>query len=392
MKRPAEGAAVPVCYVIGTLEWCGTSVHLLAFLRELDRSRFDPWVVCLVDPGPAADAIRALGIRVDAYALRSGYSLEALSALARLAREIRRTRTRIVQGYLFLDNLYATFAGRAGGASAVITGRRTVDEWEKPHRRKAYRLTNRLVSRIAVVSDEVEASVLKWERPPEGKVRLIRNALSRDLLFARTDPADAAALDELEGRVAGGFLFGTVGNSRPIKGHDVLVEAFAPVAADYPDTHLVIVGDGPSRPDLERRIRALDLEGRVYLAGSRTNVAAFLERLDVFVLPSRAEGMSNALLEAMMLGKPSIATPFGLPKDAGGRAAVYPVEAGDPEALGRAMLALRGDAALREDLAGRASAFASTVMDVRRMAREYEALYDTLLRRAVKPEAVEVTR
>jgi glycosyltransferase involved in cell wall biosynthesis len=171
-----------------------------------------------------------------------------------------------------------------------------------------------------------------------------------------------------------------VGNIRPIKGHDILVRAFKPVAAAHPDSHLVIVGDGPGRSGVEALVRECGLERSVHLAGLRTNVAAFLEAFDVFVLPSRAEGMSNALLEALLLGKPSIATRFGLPRDAAGRDVVLPVEPESVEALSAAMLRARTDASLREDLRRRARDYAATALDVKRMAREYEALYWALAR------------
>jgi glycosyltransferase involved in cell wall biosynthesis len=368
-----------ICYIIGSLEWCGTAVHLLAFLRELDRTRFDPWVVCLVESGPVGDEIRKLGIRVDDYRLRSGYSLPAALALGRMVADLKRTRTDIVQSYLFLDNIFAAFAGRAARVRAIVTGRRTVDEWERPHRVRAYRLTNALIHRIAVVSPQVEASVLACERPPRRKVTLVRNALSREVLLARKSPEDEPALQALRRDAEGGFVYGTVGNIRHIKGHDVFVRAFADVVARRPDSHLVIVGDGVSRPEIEALVASLGLARSVHLVGKRTNVAAFLERFDVFVLPSRAEGMSNALLEAMLFGKASISSRFGLPVSPDGRDVVLPVDAGDPKALAAAMLRLRDDAALRAEMSSRAKAFAESIMDVGRMAREYEALYDDLV-------------
>jgi L-malate glycosyltransferase len=383
-KRP-----VRICYVIGSLERCGTSVHLLGFLRHLDRTRWDPWVVGLGEPGAIGEAIRKLGVEVDQYNLRTVYSREALRIVSELSGKIRRSRTRIVQSYLFIDNIIATLAGRLGGARAIITGRRTVDDWESARHIRLYRLTNRWVQSIAVVSSEVAESVRRLEGAAPERIRLIRNAQSRETLLARSDPAEDALLNELDSTLDGGFVFGSVGNIRPIKGHDVLVHAFRRVVARHPDAHLVLVGGiYPGPPHIEQLIEELGLSHSIHLVGYRANVAGFVERFSAFVLPSLAEGMSNALLEALLMGKPAIATTFGLPKTAEGRDVVLGVEPGDPDALAAAMESMIEDAALRRRLSEAALEYAAG-MDEGQMVRQYEALYEELLaspaRGAIEP-------
>ncbi len=95
------------------------------------------------------------------------------------------------------------------------------------------------------------------------------------------------------------------------KGHDILIEAFARIAPLYPDTDLLIIGEGPQRAALENLIAALSLAGRVHLPGASKNPFPALAQAKVFVLPSRYEGFPNALAEAMALGLPVIATRFG---------------------------------------------------------------------------------
>lgn len=92
------------------------------------------------------------------------------------------------------------------------------------------------------------------------------------------------------------------------KGHDVLLKAFSTIAQDFPDANLVWAGKGTSRSDLENMINSFKLQGRVHLLGQKTNVLELLSAADMFVLPTRFEGFPFALLEAMMVGKPIIAT------------------------------------------------------------------------------------
>jgi glycosyltransferase involved in cell wall biosynthesis len=104
---------------------------------------------------------------------------------------------------------------------------------------------------------------------------------------------------------------GVVANLRAVKGLEVFVEAAAQLGAAVPDVHFEIAGEGELRPRLEQRIQELGLTGRFTLPGSVRNIPAFLETLDVAVLCSLAEGMSNAILEYMAAGRPIVATAVG---------------------------------------------------------------------------------
>jgi glycosyltransferase involved in cell wall biosynthesis len=99
-----------------------------------------------------------------------------------------------------------------------------------------------------------------------------------------------------------------VGRLAPEKGLDTLVEAWPAVRAAFPDARLILVGEGPERPGLEARVDRLGLRGVVELPGASDDPSSRLRASDLFVLPSREEGMSIALLEAMALGVPLVAT------------------------------------------------------------------------------------
>lgn len=100
----------------------------------------------------------------------------------------------------------------------------------------------------------------------------------------------------------------TIGRFDAVKNYPSLIRSFQPVAAQYPDLHLVIVGDGPEKQTIEDQIASCGLQGRVHLPGPISNPKAVLEKAALFVLPSLSEGMPNVLLEAMTLGIASVAT------------------------------------------------------------------------------------
>jgi glycosyltransferase involved in cell wall biosynthesis len=184
----------------------------------------------------------------------------------------------------------------------------------------------------------------------------ISPAVRDELLAAGYDPARIHDLpngvpvpeppwrprDDWRGRPRAVF----VGRLAPEKGLDVLIDAWPRVRAEHPDACLSLIGEGPDRPALEARIARAGLAGAVELPGALAEVIERLRAADLFVLPSREEGMSIALLEAMALGVPAVATaiPGNLPLLAdGAHGRLAPPD--DPAALARAILAQWADPA-----------------------------------------------
>ena len=142
-----------------------------------------------------------------------------------------------------------------------------------------------------------------------------------------------------------------VGRLHPDKGFDVLIEAYAQIARDYPDWDLIVLGEGPLREALTRQIEAADLAGRVHLPGRAGNVAQWYAGAHIYVLSSRVEGLSNTLLEAMASGLPPVAFdcdtgPREIVRDGHDGRLVRP--AGDAGALAVALREAIDQPALRE--------------------------------------------
>jgi len=149
----------------------------------------------------------------------------------------------------------------------------------------------------------------------------------------------------------------TMGRLNKVKGHDMLIDAFARIVKDFPDWDLWIYGDGSEREALVSQIHALNLDGRIFLPGNTTQVGAKLREADLFVLPSRVEGFPNALAEAMACGLPVISFdcasgPSELIRDGLDGLLVPP---SDIEALSKTMSRLMGNPEERRRLAFRAS-------------------------------------
>lgn len=161
------------------------------------------------------------------------------------------------------------------------------------------------VDRVVVTSRQVRDELLAY-RVPHARIVEIPNGVET----GRFHP-----LQEREGlRTALGVrgeVVCFVGRLTPQKGVDVLLESWTTVTSNYPDATLLIVGKGPQEEELKRVVERLQLGDGVLFCGEQHDVLPYLQAADLFVLPSRAEGMSNALLEAMACGLPCVVTRIG---------------------------------------------------------------------------------
>jgi sugar transferase (PEP-CTERM/EpsH1 system associated) len=179
-------------------------------------------------------------------------------------------------------------------------------------------------------------------------------------------------------------LIGTVGRLEPIKDQLALARAFVNLVGRRPEVRrflrLVIIGTGSLQPAIEQILVASETRDLAWLPGEHSDVAALLPALDVFVLPSQAEGISNTILEAMACGLPVVATAVGGNPElvSAGETGVL-VPPNNPEFLADAILPLASDrdARMRMGLAARARAVAR--FSLAEMIRRYTSLYETEL-------------
>ncbi len=156
-------------------------------------------------------------------------------------------------------------------------------------------------------------SAIAWATQHEGVVAqncvFVANALDSNPPRAAAESETvrtwaALGFPQLEGK----RVIGSLGRLHGQKGYDILLEAFAEIAEKYTEWVVLLVGGGPERKALLDQAHQLGLSGRVWLAGERTETRYLLEKMDIYVQPSRAEGTPNALMEAMALGLPVVAT------------------------------------------------------------------------------------
>ena len=171
-------------------------------------------------------------------------------------------------------------------------------------------------------------------------------------------------------------IFGCVARLSEEKAHKDLLAAYAIVRKSYPDTRLVLVGDGPLKEDLEGRARALGILPFVHFAGQRANVREWLNLFDVFALASARESLPRAAREAMACGLPIIATRVGATREAvrdGENGLLVPPS--NVDALARAMLHLLFEPETRRRMGERSLAMIAERFSQDRWFDDNEAVY-----------------
>ncbi len=374
-----------VLYTVNRMDVGGSQTHLLQVLRLLDRDHFEPLLCCLTGRGELLEAARATGARVITGGLGGLKSPRAALALARLAGRMRRERIDIVHSYLLRANVIGTLAARAAGVPLVLTSKRGCHE-RRGLEMIGARLSNRLADCVTTNAQAVREFVHGHEGCPTEKMVVIPSGIDTDR-FAPLPPADRRTPLGVPGD---GPLVGIVTRMRVRKGVEEFLRAMAIVRRTRPDARALLVGVAALDPALEALVSAEGLGAHLHLLAPRGDMPEVLSAMDLFVLSSHGEGMSNAILEAMAMEKPVVATAVGGTGEVvaeGGSGHLVPPR--DPEALAAAILRVLADPARGAAMGREGRRVVVERFSARAMVRQMETLYMQLLtaRQAGQPAA-----
>ena len=268
--------------------------------------------------------------------LQRTYDLLAWRGALAFRRLLRQQEVRIVQTFFESSDLWAGGLTRLLSSARLVWSRRDMGILRGSKHGLAYRAMRRLPHAVFAVSEQVRQHAISTDGISPERAHTVYNGLT--LNMEQTPPprltASAATIT-------------TIGNIRRVKGHDLFIHAAAQVVTRFPCTNFTIAGDclEPAYlAELQALVEHLGLQERFRFVGKITDLAAHLRQSDVFVLPSRSEGFSNALIEAMASGLPVVATDVGGNAEAvqnGVSGLIVPAE--DPGALAKALLFLLGN-------------------------------------------------
>jgi len=363
----SEKRRIKVLHVITRMDMGGSAQNTLLTCLGLDRRRYD--VLLVFGPGTESamtpleetvvagrlDSARKSGVRcimLDRLFRRIDPSNDLAAAFA-LWRLCRRERPDIVHTHTSKAGILGRWAAFLAGVPVIVHTPHGHVFFGHFNQRLSWlfylaeKLTEPITNVLVALTEGEKKDYLDIGLVAEKKLATIHSGV--DITRFNPIPVDRAAKRISIGMRPDESVVGTIGWLLPIKGPDVLLDAMARVWKEFPETQLLYVGKGPLEEELRDRAAALGMTEKVFFAGWRDDIRELLQVMDLFVLPSRNEGMGRAIVEAMAAGKPVIGTCVGgipdLIEDGGNGFLVAPE---NPEALAGAIVLLLRDGSLIE--------------------------------------------
>jgi glycosyltransferase involved in cell wall biosynthesis len=382
---PVSSAGFPdaIFLMINSLETGGTERQFIEIARSLKSGQYDVRLGCLQRKGSFLESPGLDGPLLDGAGLNgigelqhfglggSLYGLQSMRSRWRLMRYLRRSKTAVAQAFDFYANLVLIPAARLAGVPVLGSHRQLGDLLTRSQFRvqlEMFRWCDKVVCNSRAAAERLAQAGL-----PTKKLVVIGNGMPPSV-FAAASPDPA--------RLPGVLRIGMIARmNQRAKNHSLFLRAAARVSAKFSAVEFVLVGDGPLHGELEQQVKDLGLLDRVRFLGDRRDIPSVLASLDITVLPSASESLSNAVMESMAAGIPVIASRVGgNPELITGERGVL-VTADDEQALSAAMESVLRDQDLRTRLGHNARAYALANFTIDKVRKQYEELYVDLIQR-----------
>ena len=372
-----------VAHIIYALSTGGLENGLVNIINRCPTDRYRHAIICLTTADDFANRISVDGVEVFQLHKQEGHDLGMYRRLRALLRELRPD---IVHSRN-LAALESQLAGVALSGIRRVHGEhgREIGDVDGTNRKYLFlrRVMRLFMHRYITVSKDLERWLISAVGVRPQIVTQVYNGVDTQKFAPATVkplallPRHWRGLDDI-------LVLGTVGRLTPVKDQQLLLRALAGLCKQHPELatrlRLIVVGDGPLEQELTRLCTELRLDEQVWFAGDRTDVPALLGAMDVFVLPSLGEGISNTVLEAMASGLPVVATAVGgnleLVKP-GVNGQLFPV--GDTQALINVLAGLLPDDATRKQMGENAREGVVRGHSWDNTVAQYLAVYDELM-------------
>jgi sugar transferase (PEP-CTERM/EpsH1 system associated) len=383
MARP-----IRILHVVDSLGKGGLENGLVNLISRLDPHRFEHVVCAMRRLGPNAERIEAAGARVLCLGGQSGRF-----QVRTLVRTIREVSPDLVHSRNWAA-IEAVLAGKWVGVRGVIHGEHGLEAdtaKAEPWRRNCFRrLAFEAADRVLSVSNQLRDLHARRTGFPARRIAVIHNGVDSDRF--RPDPSLRASVRAELGIAEDQYCIGCVGNLTPVKDYRTALQAVGALDKVCKEWRLLAIGEGAERPKLEEFVQEHpEWKERVTFLGLSHRVPELLAAMDVYVLSSVIEGISNSLLEAMASGLPAVATSVGGNPEVvvhGESGLLFP--AGDFNRMAGHLLSLRQQPELRARLSQQARRRVREEFSIDSMVRSYQEVYEGLTAMAPAPAAVAV--
>lgn len=358
---------IPVLLMVRELHQGGSERQMTEMARGLSRDRFFPHVGCFLPGGLRGDQLRAEGIPVAHFPVYSYKSMGAVNGARQLARYVKENGIRLVHTFDVPLNVFGVPVAKMLTSAVALSSQRAHRELAPPGYWNLLKVVDRIADGIVVNCEFLKRHLVEDEGVAEKKIRLCYNGID----LSQFQPAQ---------RECRPLTIGVVCALRPEKGLLTLVEAFGRVAKNRPELRLAVVGSGPVLEELQKRAGELGVADQCHWEPATKDVAAWMRKIDIFVLPSLSEALSNSLMEAMAGGCCVVASRVGgnpeLVAD-GERGLLF--EKQDAEGLATALERIVGNEELRRVMALNGQRFIHENFSLKAAASQMGAIYEEFL-------------
>ena len=383
--KSLEDDKIHLLHLVQTLGVGGAEILLLHYIRSLGTEFYQHYVYCFGHDGPIRKQIENLGVQVRMGPRRASikspikFGVSLLVLVKDLLGFIREQRIQIIQAHLGYANKLGVAVGKLAHVPTFPTAHNTkfLDRRSnldpRVHLIKAVdAVVYRIADQVVAVSQEVKKIIHDMYGLSDSKIIVAKNGIVFE--DSSVEPAD---LEQQFQAQRNGLKLIAVGSFTYQKAFEILVRAVAELVKQGPDDLFVlIVGEGVERAYLEKLISDLGVGKFINLAGIRDDVVCLLKAFDIFVMPSRFEGLSIAMIEAMACGLPIVASDApGLRDciDHEQNGLLFPVE--DHKALAERILQLANDKKLSVKLSHGARESFEREYNMRRNIKSLDILF-----------------
>jgi glycosyltransferase involved in cell wall biosynthesis len=317
-QETGRKSKIRILHLVHGLRVGGAEIALFHYIKALGMEGYEHYVYCFGDDGPVRDKIQALGVFVCIgrkrasikQPIRFGVSLRSL--FRDLIDFIETRHIQVIQSHSGQANQLGVAIGKLAGLPTFPTVHSTMafvdprNRWDlRVYLTKALNgLVYRFAEKVLTVSQEIKKIVLKTYGLKDSRVLVLKNGIVFNEAPTKTaDLEDQLFLSENK------FIIIAVGRLVALKCFDTLIKAAAEIVdRDFKNFLVLIAGEGEEKSRLIELVNDLKVENHVKLLGMRHDVLELITASDIFVIPSRFEGLSIAMIEAMACGLPVIAS------------------------------------------------------------------------------------
>jgi len=356
----------------------GVQQQFLSLLKAYDRDVFNPIFCCL---GPEEEISKEIErIDIETVALnRARYHRFSPGIVRDLYRLMKQKNIHIVRTHRYRANLYGRLAALLSGVPVKIISLH--DNYRKDlrlERRIVNKILLKATDKIVAVSESIRKDIIKYDGIDSSKILVIPNGIDTERFNPEGNFADIRKGFSIK---ESDIVLGFVGRVVPAKGLEYLIDALPFLKKEFKNIKLLITGEGSTMERLKKKAKENNVHDSIIFTGKRRDIPDILSCTDIFVMPSVAEGLPNALLEAMAMGKPIVATEVGgIPEVIKNRHSGFLVPPRNPEALATAIKDLISNEQLAAKMGQAARHIVLDNFSIWSIAQKWQTLYLSILR------------